>query len=740
MSSQPQSLEGDDAAAADDGGWERRSRSRTPSPRWIGWRLRGLVIAALIGCVAMFVLLRVMSSQPALGVQLVVDESAALRIAGSPPQPALRALIAADGTRAPLDALLEHRTSRWLASDQDRARHREQHDQLAAALANGTVRFVDERGSTLSAEVAPRGAAGMGWMFWLLATLALLLYLIAMVVPFSRPEPRNLLFALMALAQAGNLVFIAVLSTPSLGWPPGFMRWEQMLRTVFDLVTAAALVHGTNLHPRRLPGGTWRSALAWVVAATVALFAAQDWVAQTWWLTQAAMLVGAGTAIGQLAWAQRHQPHPLALQLLRFCALAAGTLLLLSITVAMLGPLIGATGQVAEFGSTMWVVFLSAMLMMLPFMARTQHLMREFSLLAGVSTVATSLDLLFVAAFSLSTFASLTLALFASLAVYLGLRQWLLSRMMSRERLTTERMFEHVYRIAREVQMQPQRVGDHLSRMLHELFEPLNVQVVARRTQHAHVVAEGVSLVVPIPDITGPTQTAHSAVVLGFADRGRRLFNDDDARLANRIVELIAHAVAFDQAVERGRSEERERIAQDLHDDIGARLLTLMYQAPTPAMEDYLRHTLKDLKTLTRGLAAPSHPLSHAVAEWKADLQQRVAAADCELAWVFAFDDDFELSVVQWSALTRVLRELVSNALAHARATRIEVQAGIVDGRLALSVIDDGLGRRPESWAHGLGLGGVRKRVKQLGGHVEWREHGERGIECRVSVPGFAPP
>ena len=72
------------------------------------------------------------------------------------------------------------------------------------------------------------------------------------------------------------------------------------------------------------------------------------------------------------------------------------------------------------------------------------------------------------------------------------------------------------------------------------------------------------------------------------------------------------------QAVERGRSEERVRIAQDLHDDIGARLLTLMYKASSPEMEDYLRHTLKDLKTLTRGLAAPSHPLSWAVAEWKA--------------------------------------------------------------------------------------------------------------------------
>ena len=70
--------------------------------------------------------------------------------------------------------------------------------------------------------------------------------------------------------------------------------------------------------------------------------------------------------------------------------------------------------------------------------------------------------------------------------------------------------------------------------------------------------------------------------------------------------------MAFDQAVEHGRSEERVRIAQDLHDDIGARLLTLMYKAQTPEMEDYVRHTLQDLKTLTRGLAAPNHRLSHA--------------------------------------------------------------------------------------------------------------------------------
>jgi signal transduction histidine kinase len=44
------------------------------------------------------------------------------------------------------------------------------------------------------------------------------------------------------------------------------------------------------------------------------------------------------------------------------------------------------------------------------------------------------------------------------------------------------------------------------------------------------------------------------------------------------------------------------------------------------------------------------------------------------------------------------------------------------------------VGRNPQAWSHGLGLGGVRKRVKQLGGEVDWRENLERGITCHVRL------
>ncbi|MFO1288019.1 MAG: ATP-binding protein [Rubrivivax sp.] len=364
--------------------------------------------------------------------------------------------------------------------------------------------------------------------------------------------------------------------------------------------------------------------------------------------------------------------------------------------------------------------------------------MRELALLAGISTVATSLDLLFAALFALGPFASLTLAVFLALGVYAGVRQWLLNQMMASQVLTTERTFEQIYRLARDVQANPSRYPARAAQLLRELFDPLEVMPLAREIKEARVLGNGTALVVPIVGSEEGGDPPPAAAVLRFARRGRRLFSHDDARLAERVIDQLKRAVAYDRAVERGRAEERQRIAQDLHDDIGARLLTLMYQAQTPEMEDYIRHTLKDLKTLSRGLAAGETRLTHAAAEWKADLAQRAAAAHVELDWHFEADRDPRLSVVPWSALTRVLRELVSNALAHAEAKRVEVRLRLANARLTLRVADNGRGRAPQQWAHGLGLGGVRKRVKQLGGTVAWRENGPAGIVCEVEVPGFA--
>jgi signal transduction histidine kinase len=713
--------------------------------RWMGWRLKLLVLAALMGCIAMLLVTRWLGNSPHLPAEWQAGAAGQLELAASPSPPLKplvgRALISIGSTAGSdkvevLDGQALQRSARWVTIDAERDRLQEAQERLSRVMSQERVRLEFDRGAVVEVSPRPRGLSDLGPTFWLLAGLALTLYLIAMVVLLARPSERTLLYAVMSLSQSGNLVLMALESTLVVGLPGPFTGLVTPMRVAFDLITAAAIAHVATIHPRRVPAGPFIAWAGWTAMATLGGMMAAGLLDHLWWWTQAGVTVMGLVIIGTLSWSYRLLQHPFAVVMQRFGMVAVGTWVLLTAAVALadMEHIPSIQQQIAATGPMVWYVFLALLLLLSPFLSKSQQVMREFSLLAATSTVATSLDLLFVAVFSFGQFASVTLALFLSLSVYASARQWALNRVRSRNMLTTERMFEKLYRVAREVEAHPERTPDLVSQLLRELFTPMEVMLVRKRSSRVRVVGDGSTLLVPVPEMTSEQAMEPKSIVLRFANRGQSLFNSEDARLADRIVEQLRRAVAFDKAVERGRHEERLRLAQDLHDDIGARLLTLMYKAQSPEMEDYVRHTLQDLKTLTRGLAAPNRPLSHAAGEWKADLAHRLQAANATLDWNLSFDRDISLSVVQWSGLTRVMRELISNVIAHSQAKRARIDFQLRDDRLELRVTDNGVGRNPREWAHGLGLGGVRKRVKQLGGEVQWREASPSGICCNVTI------
>lgn len=724
----------------DPGLGERGSEHADATARWAGWRLRLLVAGALFGGICLFVLIRAIALTPQLDADWRVDPQGRIELEASNDPvlrphvgQVLRGALGAGATVALTDALVLQRAPRWVIDDGDRARQRVLQDQLAAVFASADIELFFADGSKAELRSEPRGVAGLPFIFWPLSAVALGLYLAAAGVLLSHPCGRNVLYAVMALCQSGNLLFIAVESAFAFGLPAPFAHWDLPARTAFDLFTMAAMVNAVCLHPRRLPGSGWIALAAWTTALALVAGVVVGGLGHAWWWTQGSVIGLGLVTVGLLSWSYQIEPHPFAIVLRRFGVVAVGTWTLLSVALAAADRLPGLPHNIADLGSLAWYVFLGSLLLLLPLLARSQDFMREFSLLAAISTVAISLDLLFVSVFSLGQVASLTLSLFVSLAVYSGVRQWILNQLQGSSMLTTERMFEQLYRIAREVEAQPERTGVLLAELLRDLFEPLELNHLEQRTSKTRVAGDGSSMLVPVPPLGGETD-AHGSVLIRFAQRGRRLFTLEDARLTDRVVEQLRRAVYFDKAVEQGRSEERLRIAQDLHDDIGARLLTLMYQAQSPEIEDYVRHTLQDLKTLTRGLAASNHRLSHAAAEWKTDLAHRLTAAHVEFKWSFAYDEDILLTVVHWSALTRILRELVSNAIAHSQAQSLDIDFRLESDRVELTITDDGVGRNPRAWSHGLGLSGVRKRVKQLGGQVEWREATPHGISCQVII------
>ncbi|MCO5124995.1 MAG: histidine kinase [Rhizobacter sp.] len=724
----------------------RAAVADTRAARWRN-RPRLLALAALIGCVGVFLLARWLADPLQLNAHWQVGAGGRVELAPGASANTLKphagkSLVAVSAAEERLDlsdALVLQRSPRWMIDDELRERHRQLHAKAGALLAQPSPSLHFGDGTRVDAPLQRLGFDGLGGVFWLLSAIAFALYLSATVMVLAGASARNLLYALIALCQAGNLLFIASASTPRLALPHLLIDWDMPLRMGFDLVSAAAAVQVCSLYAVRQRAARFAAMGAWAGAAVIVALQVAGQLSHAWWWTQLGVLALCGVALAILSAAYRAQPHPLVMQLRRFGTVVVATWALLTFALAFTGRIPAAPSQLVGVVSTIWYVFLASLLLLVPFLARSQQILREFSLLAAISTVAASLDLVFVDLFELGQFASLTLSLFIALAAYAGARQWILNQLLTRNMLTTERMFEQLYRSAREVEAHPDRAPRLMMALLHECFEPLQAELGRDVLTHARVEDQGSSLVAPVPALASDAQAtgAGTSVRLRHAQRGRRPFSIDDARLADRIVEQLRRAVAFDRAVEQGRNEERSRIAQDLHDDIGARLLTLMYKAQSPEMEEYLRHTLKDLKTLTRGLAKGNHRLSHAAAEWKADLAHRLTAADIALGWNFSVDRDVALNVVQWSALTRILRELVSNTIAHAGAGRVDIALHLEGDGLVLSVTDDGIGRDPLRWSHGLGLGGVRKRVKQLGGEVEWLEVAPVGIACRVRIPAL---
>jgi signal transduction histidine kinase len=710
-------------------------------------RRHEMALFALLGCLGLFLLMRWLAQQPYVDATWRVEGADLVELQSSP-LPALKGLggvplqrlVGSGGQAIDVDATLLQRSPRWTVDDAARQRQVDLQLRLASTLAQGQVTLQFGAGRQVQVEARARGLAGLGAFFWLLAGSALALFMVMAAVLRAHPHWRNVPYAVMGLCQGANLLAIGIETLPGLGLPLAYAQHGLFARCAFDLCSAAAMAHLSTLQPLRLPAGRWIACATWGACAVLLALDASHALPLAWWWMQAGMFGCGALTLLLMTWSYRLEPNPFALLMRRLAGAATVTLLLLSAAVAVAAWHEGIVQTDASFSPVIWYLFLATLILLLPMFSRVRPLMRELAMLAGTSSVATSLDLLIVATFGLGTFASLSLSVFFALAVYAGTRGWLLQPMSGQHVPGAERMFERLYRVLREVEARPHDSAQLLTRLLRDLFEPLEVRTLERPSARSRVLGDGSALLVPLPTIDADHgHRSDGSIVLRFAERGKRMFSRDDARLTDRVVEQLRRAVAYDRAVERGRSEERARIAQDLHDDIGARLLTLMYKAQTPEMEDYIRHTLKDLKTLTRGLASSDQHLSHATAEWKTDIAQRLAAAQIELSWTFTFDRDIVLSVVQWSALTRVLRELVSNAIQHSCATHLEVSASLEGGRLRLALADDGIGRNPQAWSHGLGLGGVRKRVKLLGGEVQWRENGRAGIVCTVLIPDLQP-
>jgi signal transduction histidine kinase len=87
--------------------------------------------------------------------------------------------------------------------------------------------------------------------------------------------------------------------------------------------------------------------------------------------------------------------------------------------------------------------------------------------------------------------------------------------------------------------------------------------------------------------------------------------------------------------------------------------------------------------------------------------------------------------------LFMAVKEALNNSLKHANATEVRVGLGVTDGRMTITVSDNGCGfAMGKARGKGNGLENMNQRLEQIGGHLVLESVPGRGTSIRMEVEG----
>ena len=300
-------------------------------------------------------------------------------------------------------------------------------------------------------------------------------------------------------------------------------------------------------------------------------------------------------------------------------------------------------------------------------------------------------------------------------------------------------------------------IGAPLSRFLPERYRAAHARHIdefrdgsaAARAMGSEVVGlrangEEFPIETSLSQVTVAGQTLFTAVLRDISERHRA----EQAMTATN-----AELRRLSESLIMVRESERNRIARELHDELGQQLMRLRLDLSSLAgplqkshpelgrrvkvMKDLLADTVASVRRITTELRPPllDDLGLVAAAEWLTnDFSQR-SGVGIEVD-IDAGADTCEPGMA--TAVYRILQEALTNVARHAAASRVSVTLKLEHEALRLAIEDDGRGLHSSStgiFCAGNGLVGMRERVLMFSGQLRIDESAAGGVAIEVSLP-----
>lgn len=204
-----------------------------------------------------------------------------------------------------------------------------------------------------------------------------------------------------------------------------------------------------------------------------------------------------------------------------------------------------------------------------------------------------------------------------------------------------------------------------------------------------------------------------------------------------------------EQAVQKIISEERNRLARELHDSVSQQLFAASMLMSTinesrANAEDtesnqlrLVEQTIHQSQLEMRALFLHLRPVQLHGKALKMGIEQLLnelrLKVPMSISWTV---EPVNLEKGIEDQLFRILQESVSNVLRHAKATKLNVLLLAPENHVILRISDDGVGFNPQTNKPGsYGLANMKERAAQIGGHLKLVSIPGHGTILEVNVP-----
>ena len=243
-------------------------------------------------------------------------------------------------------------------------------------------------------------------------------------------------------------------------------------------------------------------------------------------------------------------------------------------------------------------------------------------------------------------------------------------------------------------------------------------------------------------------------VMIGLAMAIIILFNLSQKRILAEQKEAHDNELAFQKELLLSNIEtqenERSRIARELHDDIGSKLNVINLNmrllkgiiAKNKDPEVVLDHINTAIKSSIERTREISHELMppiltkfgiHSALNSLATSINRTG----QLEMYLDIDEDWgPLEKMQELHIYRIIQELSTNTLKHAKAENITVESSVNNNVLKIVYSDNGVGIKDQvTFMTGMGISNINARSKLLNARSKLNTEVSRGMQFEISIP-----